>query len=297
MPPPKRTPWTSPGGWWIKVARVFAAVVALTVGVTLLEPVQANYAGSRGEVRPTTTPSARSPALALTDDSRGAHRSITVVGVGDSVTAGNSCNCEAFVGLYAADLTSQRGLKTSSVNLGVSGWTTSQLLTSLEQPGALRDQVAQADILLVTIWANDLTPLESREPGGCATTCYAPLIDTVGHNVQLISAAARAVQPAHPLTILVTNYWNVFQDGDVGTAENGASFQSWSDELTRAANQQICEGAQRAGASCVDLYAPFKGNGSKNPTSLLAADGDHPNSPGHQLIASALLADTPAQIP
>jgi len=109
--------------------------------------------------------------------------------------------------------------------------------------------------------------------------------------------AARAVNPAHPPTVLVTDYWNVFQDGDVGTAENGAGFQSWSDLLTRAQSAQICQGAQSADATCVSLYAPFKGSGSINPTSLLAADGDHPNAAGHQLIASTLLAATPQPLP
>jgi lysophospholipase L1-like esterase len=47
----------------------------------------------------------------------------------------------------------------------------------------------------------------------------------------------------------------------------------------------------------VSLYAPFKGDGTKNPTTLLAADGDHPNSTGHHLIASTLLAGTPRPIP
>jgi lysophospholipase L1-like esterase len=97
--------------------------------------------------------------------------------------------------------------------------------------------------------------------------------------------------------VLVTDYWNVFQDGDVGTAEHGAAFQSWSDALTRAESTRICGGAQSAGATCVSLYAPFKGNGSINPTSLLAADGDHPNAAGHQLIASTLLAATPRTVP
>jgi len=150
---------------------------------------------------------------------------------------------------------------------------------------------------LVTIGANDLVPLELGQSSGCTTTCYTPLVKSIGHNVELIVAAARAGQPGHPPTILVTNYWNVFQDGDVGTAENGASFQSWSDMLTLAANAQICDAARRLGATCVDLYKPFKGDGSKNPTAQLAADGDHPNRAGHQLIASALLADTPLQIP
>jgi lysophospholipase L1-like esterase len=39
----------------------------------------------------------------------------------------------------------------------------------------------------------------------------------------------------------------------------------------------------------VDIYAPFEGAGDRNPTALLADDGDHPNAAGHRLIAKALL--------
>jgi len=151
--------------------------------------------------------------------------------------------------------------------------------------------------VLVTIGANDLVPLESKQPADCPATCYARVIDNVGHNVELIVDAARATRPDHPPTVLVTDYWNVFQDGDVGTAENGSAFQSWSDTLTRAESTRVCAAARQAGATCVSLYAPFKGGGSINPTSLLAADGDHPNAAGHQLIASTLLAATPRPLP
>jgi lysophospholipase L1-like esterase len=277
-------------------AGVFAALATVAVVVTLTAFDQAAPGGSSGRGMAAKATSSASATVTPTSASRGVNRPITVVGIGDSVTAGATCSCKTFVELYATGLASERGLRTSSVNLGVGGWTSSQLLRSLTTPGAFRDQVAKSDILLVTIGANDLVPLESGQASDCTTTCYSTLVQSVGHNVELVVAAARAAQPEHPPTILVTNYWNVFQDGDVGTAENGGSFQSWSDTLTRAANAQICEGARRAGATCVDLYNPFKGDGSKNPTSNLAADGDHPNSAGHQLIASALLANTPLRI-
>ena len=168
--------------------------------------------------------------------------------LGDPVLAlPTSCDCEAFIALYASDLASTRGLKTPSVNLGVAGWTGSRLLTGLTKPGPFRD-------------------------------------------------AAKASPRDHPATILWASYWNVFEDGDVGRAKNGESYQSWSDRLTRATNAQICDAAQRAGATCVDLYSPFKGDGSKDPTSWVAADGDHPNSAGHQLIASALVKHVSANL-
>jgi lysophospholipase L1-like esterase len=220
-----------------------------------------------------------------------------VVGIGDSVTSGYRCNCDSFVELYATQLAIQRRLPTASVNLGVPGITSTQLLDDLTRPGRDRDQVAKADILLVTIGANDLGPLEGKQPADCPSTCYMPLVDKVGQNVERIVKAARDARPHHPPTVLVTDYWNVFPDGDVGIAQRGSAFTSWSDSLTRAESTQICQGARKAGATCVSLYAPFKGNGSVNPTPLLAADGDHPNAAGHQVIASALLGATPRALP
>ena len=286
-------------------ARAFTALiaVALVLRVTAIAETAHGQLPSRGVPTTITTPTptittptitaTSSPTAPVASASGGSSRSITVVGIGDSVTSGYNCNCQAFVGLYATELAAQDGVQSSSVNLGVPGWTTTQVLAAMTAPGAFHDQVSKADILLVTIGANDLNPLELQGPAGCPATCYTPLIDGVGHNVQLIVDAARATDPGHPPTVLVTDYWNVFQDGDVGTAEHGAAFQSWSDALTLAESTQICQGAQQAGATCVSLYAPFKENSSIGTTSLLAADGDHPNAAGHQLIASTLLAATP----
>jgi lysophospholipase L1-like esterase len=307
MPTPERTPGTSSSRLGLKVTGVLAAFIAVSVaalicvsgGVTLTTFAQASPDRSPIKVKAASAkaPTTPWPIQTTRSASAGISRSITVVGVGDSVTSGQNCSCATFVAMYASDLASTRGLNTSAVNLGVSGWTSVQLLQAMTKPGAFRDQLAKADVLLVTIGANDLLPLESKQPAGCPVTCYGPMLDSLGHNVTLIVAAARAAHPGHPSTILVTDYWNVFQDGDVGTSENGASFQSWSEALTRAASNSVCTAARQAGATCVGLYAPFKGNGSKNPTALLAADGDHPNAAGHQLIASTLLASTPQPLP
>jgi lysophospholipase L1-like esterase len=112
----------------------------------------------------------------------------------------------------------------------------------------------------------------------------------VGAQLSAILTAARKLRGDRSTQVLVTQYWNVFADGDVARAANGTAYLRWSDELTRALNTRICRAAQSDGATCVDLYAPLKGNGSRNPTDLLAGDGDHPNAAGHRLIASTLLA-------
>lgn len=221
---------------------------------------------------------------------RGAGGPLRVVGIGDSVTAGNACNCVDFVRLYARALTS-RGTPATASNLGAGGLTSTQLLDELGRPGPLRDAVAGGDVLLVTIGANDLYPaLQQWSNGGCPPSCWGPQVARVGATVgQLVSLAKKLRGDPHE-QVLVTGYWNVFDDGDEAAAARGTAYLAWSDRLSRALNAALCDAARRTGATCVDLYTPFKGDGSRNPTPLLAADGDHPNAAGHRLIAGALLA-------
>ena len=217
----------------------------------------------------------------------------TVVGIGDSVTSATVCQCIGFVESYAARLPLAVGGPARAENLGAGGLTAAGLRTLMTQPGATSTGVAQGDILLVTIGANDLMPLLSRwQSSGCPKACYSSAVDAVGTALSGILAAARSLRGNRPTRVLVTDYWNVFADGDVARASDGPEYLRWSDELTRALNVSICNAARNAGATCVDLYAPFKGDGSKNPTSLLAADGDHPNAAGNQVISAALLAAT-----
>ncbi|MHB1475336.1 MAG: SGNH/GDSL hydrolase family protein [Dermatophilaceae bacterium] len=220
--------------------------------------------------------------------------SATVVGIGDSVTAATVCGCTGFVESYAADLPAVAGGPARAVNLGTNGLTAAELRTLMTRPGPTATGVAEGDILLVTIGANDLTPLLSRWQGsGCTAACYLPAVDDVGSDVAAVLSAAKDLRGGRPTRVLVTDYWNVFADGDVAGASDGPAYLQWSDELTRALNRRICTVARNAGATCVDLYEPFKGNGNLNPTALLAADGDHPDAAGNLLISQALMAATP----
>jgi lysophospholipase L1-like esterase len=179
------------------------------------------------------------------------------------------------------------------VNLGTNGLTAAGLRALLTSPSPTASGVAEADILLVTIGANDLMPLLSQwQSGSCPAACYSPSVDAVGSDLSAILAAAKELRGGRTTQVLVTDYWNVFADGDVARDSEGPAYLRWSDELTRALNNRICTAAENAGATCVDLYAPYKGDGSRNPTALLAGDGDHPNAAGNQLISSALLAAT-----
>jgi lysophospholipase L1-like esterase len=216
-----------------------------------------------------------------------------VVGLGDSVTAGSACGCVPFVQRLATLVSARDGVVATATNLGVPGLTTATLADQLGQPGPARS-VAGADTVVVTIGANDLSPLEERwEAAGCATSCIAPVMHSMTLGIAADLARIRELGHAGQ-RVEVTTYWNVFEDGDVAGQKLGPGFADWSDGVTVSADRAICQAAQTYGDTCVDLYTPFlSADGTRNPTALLSPDGDHPNAAGHDLIARTLLAATP----
>lgn len=258
----------------------------------------ASPSGSASTPLPATTSLPATPApdttsLPATTSPSPAPQPGLVVGLGDSVTSGAACNCTPFVQTYAAALARRDGSPVRAVNLGHGGDTTVELLALLKGDAAARRALAQASVVVVTIGANDLVPLLARwTAGGCDDACVQPAVVTMGNG---LAAALREIRSQAPhARLLVTDYWNVFEDGDVAVAKRGPGFAPWSDEVTGSANMTICAQAAAVGASCVDLYEPFEGeDGMRNPSALLADDGDHPNAAGHALIAATLLHATP----
>lgn len=222
---------------------------------------------------------------------------VRIVGLGDSVTAGTNCHCTDFVSQYATGYAREHHVRTTSDNLGSNGATTTSLAEDLADDAATRRDVARSDVVLVTIGANDLVPLIARwQSKGCGTSCSAPAVTAMGNGLDTVLRRIVALRAGQPTTILVTDYWNVFEDGQVAVADYGRSFAPWSDQVTREANATIRSAAERSGAvAYVDLYRPFKGDGSTDDTHLLASDGDHPDAAGTALIARTLLAATPAR--
>lgn len=258
----------------------------------------ASPSGSASTPLPATTSLPATPApdttsLPATTSPSPAPQPGLVVGLGDSVTSGAACDCTPFVQTYAAALARRDGSPVRAVNLGHGGDTTVELLALLKGDAAARRALAQASVVVVTIGANDLVPLLARwTAGGCDDACVQPAVVTMGNG---LAAALREIRSQAPhARLLVTDYWNVFEDGDVAVAKRGPGFAPWSDEVTGSANMTICAQAAAVGASCVDLYEPFEGeDGMRNPSALLADDGDHPNAAGHALIAATLLHATP----
>ena len=224
-----------------------------------------------------------------------APRTVQLVGLGDSIVAAAACpGCTAFVDLYGREITAATGHPVSVANRGVSGWTSADLLASLSGGSPASAAVAYAKVITVTIGANDFAPrLDTYLAGTCGgagnVACFEPELAGLRSNLTAILGRIDVLRADRPTAVRVTGYWDVFTDGDVATQAYGAGFQADSTALTLQVNAVIRSVAQAQGATYVDLFAPFKGPvGDGDPTSLLAADGDHPNQAGHQEIADTL---------
>jgi lysophospholipase L1-like esterase len=223
---------------------------------------------------------------------------LRLIGFGDSVMAGTGCDCDDFLTQTADQLRSRTGRKVDTVNNSANGETAADVLDELRTDDSYTAEIEQADVIVVTIGANDLGPaLDSWEDSGCDRSCYRPQVATMGDRLSaILTLVGRHEKPG--AVVLVTNYWNVFEDGDIGSEDYGAGYLSWSDQVTRDANAAICQTARQAAATCVDLYEPFKGaDGAHDPTALLADDGDHPDEAGTTLIATLLVTDVRRLLP
>ncbi|MFI7128714.1 SGNH/GDSL hydrolase family protein [Nonomuraea sp. NPDC050153] len=215
----------------------------------------------------------------------------SIVGLGDSVPAGSACNCDTFVSLIRRALAARQGTAVAAHNLATGGLTTQGLLDQVDS-GSATDAIGKADLVIITIGANDFdsTSLGEDDCGpGAGLACYKNDLARLRANVDGILGKVRALQTRPRSRIVVTGYWNVFLDGDSARAK-GATYVSNSDALTRAVNRTLAQTAGAKGARYVDVYGPFKGDGSRDDTPLLAADGDHPNAAGHRVIADSILS-------
>ncbi|MFF0375791.1 SGNH/GDSL hydrolase family protein [Actinoplanes missouriensis] len=195
----------------------------------------------------------------------------TVVTLGDSVPAGTACSCSAFPALYA------RAQHATDVNLAVPGMTAADLLSALP---AARHALSTASEVVIMAGANDIAGVVGRP------AAYASVVSAVQDD---LVATVTAIEKIHRVRVVVLGYWNVVEDGQVGTAAYGPDGMRDAARATAALNTALRDAAGRTGAVFVPTEAAFHGtSGDRDPTGLLAADGDHPNAAGQAVIAALL---------
>jgi len=253
-------------------------------------------------------------AVATPAASPTAERTINLVAIGDSIPFADFCTtCEhAFVDDYAMRLEDKYGLTVHVDNRSRNDSAKiDDIIVQLASENSLRQQIRQADIVLISIGFNNQPPFDSDQPCGgspdvsieevigqiaeLTSSCMSDTIAQFQNDYQFIFSEIAELAPDHALLLSLSPYdsfngWPGFKeinDQDQVTAmETNISwwFHHW--------NPMECDAAQMNGFQCVDLYAVFNGPDGTEPAGDLLEPGDytHPSKAGNATIADLLIA-------
>ncbi len=218
---------------------------------------------------------------------------LTYVALGDSVAVGvGDGGGGGYVARYRGDLAADLALPIALQNLGVSGSTSSDLLTSLTGDSAVRDAVVAADVLTLDIGGNDLLQaIFAFKSGTCGGTdgldCFRQAVAGFDANWPAILGELRTLNPGAMMRTIT--YYNPLivdlEPGD-GTA---AALKPYGQAL----NTTIRTVAPSFGIAVADGLAALNGpHGTDDPIpkGYIDADHIHPSPLGYDLLGEAFHA-------
>jgi lysophospholipase L1-like esterase len=233
------------------------------------------------------------------------------VALGDSLAVG-AIAFQGYVPRYRNYLQTDNQIAVSLVNLGQSGWWTTDLRDALTNPAnpsytTFRQLVANAYVITLDIGGNDIKSQRARykrgpnttvSPGPCGGAdnqdCIRIGVAVMKDNWDAIIREIVALRGGH-LTILRTmDIYNPYvnQDRNAYTMPGVNDFLLFKGYLEDV-NRHIAETASRLSVSIqyARVYQKFNGpNGDIDPRTFgyISFDGLHPNDAGHKAIADQL---------
>ena len=129
---------------------------------------------------------------------------VTYVAIGDSLTkgVGDSTNQGGFVPLLAQSLTNETGLEFKAINYGVSGNTSGQILSRMQEKKEIGKDLKQAQLLTITIGGNDLRKAILEDTSNLDLDRFEKASKTYEKNLKQIIEFARKDNPDLPIYVV-----------------------------------------------------------------------------------------------
>jgi len=221
---------------------------------------------------------------------------VTYVAIGDSLTkgVGDSTNQGGFVPLLAQSLSNESGLEFKAINYGVSGNTSSQILSRMQEKKEIRKDLKQAQLLTITVGGNDLRKAILEDTSNLDLDRFEKASKTYEKNLKQIIELARKDNPDLP--IYVVGIYNPLYLNFPDLTELQTLVDQWNQrtEETLSAyqgvyfvpiNDLLYKGIDgKSGVTESEL-----GKETVTNDALYDEDSFHPNNTGYEIMKEAVL--------
>lgn len=221
---------------------------------------------------------------------------VTYVAIGDSLTkgVGDSTNQGGFVPLLAQSLTNETGLEFKAINYGVSGNTSSQILSRMQEKKEIRKDLKQAQLLTITVGGNDLRKAILEDTSNLDLDRFEKASKTYEKNLKQIIELARKDNPDLP--VYVVGIYNPLYLNFPDLTELQTLVDQWNQrtEETLSAyqgvyfvpiNDLLYKGIDgKSGVTESEL-----GKETVTNDALYDDDSFHPNNTGYEIMKEAVL--------
>lgn len=221
---------------------------------------------------------------------------VTYVAIGDSLTkgVGDSTNQGGFVPLLAQSLTNETGLEFKAINYGVSGNTSGQILSRMQEKKEIGKDLKKAQLLTITVGGNDLRKAILEDTSNLDLDRFEKASKTYEKNLKQIIELARKDNPDLP--VYVVGIYNPLYLNFPDLTELQTLVDQWNQrtEETLSAyqgvyfvpiNDLLYKGIDgKSGVTESEL-----GKETVTNDALYDEDSFHPNNTGYEIMKEAVL--------
>ncbi|MCC9748100.1 SGNH/GDSL hydrolase family protein [Streptococcus agalactiae] len=221
---------------------------------------------------------------------------LNYVALGDSLTegVGDTTSQGGFVPLLSESLHNRYSYQVTSVNYGVSGNTSQQILKRMTTDPQIEKDLEKADLLTLTVGGNDVLAVIRKELSHLSLNSFEKPAEAYKERLKEILAKARQDNPKLPIYVLgiynpfylnfpqltkmqtVIDNWNKATKEVVDASEN-VYFVPINDRLYKGINGK--EGITESSNSQASI----------TNDALFTGDHFHPNNIGYQIMSNAVM--------
>ena len=221
---------------------------------------------------------------------------VTYVAIGDSLTkgVGDTTNQGGFVPLLAQSLTNETGLEFKAINYGVSGNTSGQILSRMQEKKEIGKDLKQAHLLTITVGGNDLRKAILEDTSNLDLDRFEKASKAYEKNLKQIIELARKDNPDLPVYVVgiynplylnfpdltelqtLVDQWNQRTEETL-SAYHGVYFVPINDLLYKGIDG-------KSGVTESEL-----GKETVTNDALYDEDSFHPNHTGYEIMKEAVL--------